>query len=125
MNFREIILTFSLFISLRAYSERLVPYVLVDKSYNKTIGKPIEVSNMPRFRSTDSLPICQGVAPATVLQHQYCRTNKLDCSKITPDQEFSSLHLAGLSIGENNNITFGGSSMTVIYKIANQAFFHP
>lgn len=67
------------------------------------IQSPIEVQNLPRIRSQDSLGICYGMSSAVVAQHYYCSALNLDCKNLTPKEEISPLSAAVYTEATNPN----------------------
>jgi hypothetical protein len=74
-----------------AYGIPHSPWAFVEASGKEKCGV-VEIGNMPRVRSQDSIPICGSMCTATLAQYQICKNNSglyPDCSKIPRNQEVS------------------------------------
>ncbi|MFP8778078.1 hypothetical protein [Hydrogenophaga sp. RWCD_12] len=69
------------------------PFVRVPAEFDTPL-EVYEVPNMPRIRDQKGLGLCQSFSNATILQHLYCKTEKIkNCSEVDSDEEVSPLHL--------------------------------
>ena len=84
---------------------------------DKEVCDQSEVGNMPRFRSQDSVPICEAMVASTLAQFQFCkRTGVADCSAVPEDKETSPLSMLAWihtnkgmgvhEVGNNENLDF-------------------
>ena len=70
-------------------------FATLDSAYSQ-IKENVEIENMPRIRDMGKFPFCAGFSAATLAQHYYCKTKKLDCTDIPLDKEFSPVAFMGL-----------------------------
>jgi len=64
-------------------------FTIVD---GRDVGRPKEISNMPKIRTQSELPLCYAFAAATIAQKKACDTDKVKfpdpaiCSRMPPEQ---------------------------------------
>ncbi|MDO9183382.1 MAG: hypothetical protein Q7U04_13290 [Bacteriovorax sp.] len=66
--------------------------VTIPKEFSK--NDTIEIKNMPPIRSQDGLGLCTSFAVSALFDFYTCQAKKIDCSKISPDQQASVLGIA-------------------------------
>ncbi|RYZ86571.1 MAG: hypothetical protein EOP06_14260, partial [Proteobacteria bacterium] len=86
------VLSFALDAQCEIYGFSSIPSV-----FQKT-SDAVEVKNMPPVRSQDTIGICYTFAPSALLEHEYCREEKLDCSQIDDSQRPSVLALTKYAV---------------------------
>lgn len=79
----------------------------LDTSWATDKNSLVEIKNMPRLRSQDSVPDCWGFSSATIAQYNICnRPNPPKvCSELGPKQEISPLSMVGWT--HTNNLKDG------------------
>lgn len=99
-------------------------FQIISGDFTDEKGSVIEIPNMPRLRSQDSLPICIGISAATIAQKFVCdqKTKEYpDCSQIPPAKEISPFSMISwakptdekgdpFSYQNHKNITLGNLS---------------
>lgn len=88
-------------------------FATVSKDYGTLQGKKLELDQMPRVRSQDSVPDCWGFAAATVAQRYICKSQKSTCNPLDREAEISPLSMVAWT---HPNSDEGGVAETRNFK---------
>ncbi|MCO4756052.1 MAG: hypothetical protein KC478_16340, partial [Bacteriovoracaceae bacterium] len=88
-------------------------YLKLGKEY---VDKEVhEIKNFPTIRTQDGVGICYSASATQLLNYEYCKQNKLDCS--LPENQLSLLDVTARYEYMTKSISIGGSPFTLLRNL--------